>query len=344
MKTARKPYLTVIRTLSCIAVIVLHTYHTAIAMKLLSGDALYIAAAIRSAMYFAVPCFVMVTGALLLPPEKEIGCRKLFGKYIPRILAAIVIFTLLFAIADSFFSENVSPSAALMSVPVKIWTDGSWSHMWYLYTLLGIYLLLPFFRMIAAGSGSGELLYLMALGVVFLCVLPAVHIVSGTESGFRIAVTSVYPLFLFTGYAADRGILRLNRKASFALSAVSFLLLIAMSLGEERDGSGVLRELLSGYTFPAVYFAAAGLFAGFGSICVNERNPLYMAAERIDGLSFGIYLIHLFWLRLLLVRLLKAGFEMNTVMSFLPLAAAVFMLSALTAFLMKKVPGLRNIL
>ena len=37
----------------------------------------------------AVPVFFLCSGALLLPPEKEVTLRRVWTKYIPRILAAL---------------------------------------------------------------------------------------------------------------------------------------------------------------------------------------------------------------------------------------------------------------
>ena len=37
----------------------------------------------------AVPVFFLCSGALLLPPEKEVTIRRVWTKYIPRILAAL---------------------------------------------------------------------------------------------------------------------------------------------------------------------------------------------------------------------------------------------------------------
>ena len=38
----------------------------------------------------AVPVFFLCSGALLLPPEKEVTVRRVWTKYIPRILAALL--------------------------------------------------------------------------------------------------------------------------------------------------------------------------------------------------------------------------------------------------------------
>ena len=51
-------------------------------------------------LMWAVPCFLMVSGALLLNPAKEIPLKKLFGKYIKRMFLALLIFTFIFQLFD----------------------------------------------------------------------------------------------------------------------------------------------------------------------------------------------------------------------------------------------------
>ena len=143
-----------IRAISCIAICILHTFFAAVSI-FQPEKGLYAASyAVRNAMYFAVPCFVMVTGALLLDPAREIGFSKLFGRYIRRILLALVIFTLLFALFDAVTKGETVGPAALKDWLFALFFDKSWAHMWYLYMLLGLYLLLPFYRKAAAASDT----------------------------------------------------------------------------------------------------------------------------------------------------------------------------------------------
>ena len=78
----KKQHLVLIRVTAALAVVILHTFHTASAMKLLPEKSLPAANMIRALCFFAVPCFVMVTGALLLSPQRTLTYGKLFKRYI----------------------------------------------------------------------------------------------------------------------------------------------------------------------------------------------------------------------------------------------------------------------
>lgn len=93
-----------IRAVACIGIITLHTVFTSLGLYgewLKEGQEISYRVVINNLMW-AVPCFFMVTGALLLDKDREISYKKLFSQYIARILGAIIVFGFVFAVADTF--------------------------------------------------------------------------------------------------------------------------------------------------------------------------------------------------------------------------------------------------
>ena len=64
-----------LRVMACVAIVILHTAYGASSQfeEVISSFQQSAAMAATNSMMWAVPCFVMVTGALLLPPEKDIS-------------------------------------------------------------------------------------------------------------------------------------------------------------------------------------------------------------------------------------------------------------------------------
>ncbi|MCD8219105.1 MAG: acyltransferase, partial [Ruminococcus sp.] len=116
-------------------------------------------------MMWAVPCFVMVTGALLLDPARNVTYTKLFRKYIPRMVIALLLFSVVFELLDTRLGGK--------KIGVRTFLDGiknavlgqSWRHMWYLYLMIALYLMMPFYRKVAASLEKKNTYYL--LGVLF---------------------------------------------------------------------------------------------------------------------------------------------------------------------------------
>ena len=319
-----------LRALSCLAIVILHTFYAAMAVAGITPEQKQMCMMVRNSMFWAVPCFVMVTGALLLDPSRDVTWEKIRKKYLRRILKALVGFSLLFFLFDTFTSGKSFSLGMVREWLVQMVTDTGWSHMWYLYLMIAIYLMLPFYRMIAAQASGKELRRLLVIYLVFQSVFPAVSKLWGTDLGFYLCVNTVYPLYLFGGYylarkkslpsgSEDRG---RDLLAGALLTAAGLAaILVCTGLGFRQE-SGVFSKLVGNYSFPGAAAASAGMFLLVRSVFSGPNSFL----EQIDRNSFGIYLIHMLFLKLLIVVLKFDPFRMGGgigVLFFAALTAAV---------------------
>lgn len=201
-----------LRAAACLAIVLLHTVFCAVSLfpEEASATQALLSNIVVNNMMWAVPCFLMVSGALLLNPERPVTVKKCLTKYIPRMLIALVVFCLLFRALEILVNHEPVNAETLLSGFYEIFSGTSWSHVWYLYLMIGIYLLLPFYHKIASNSTAGELRYLMIVYVIFLSLVPVLK-TFGISVGFYICVSAIYPFYLFCGYALRQGVWRVNR-------------------------------------------------------------------------------------------------------------------------------------
>ena len=91
-KNNRVPQLSLMRCIACIGIVVLHTVFAAsqyFADSITPTQNMF-SRMVDNNMMWAVPVFLMVTGALQLDPGKELPLKKLFGRYLLRILIALI--------------------------------------------------------------------------------------------------------------------------------------------------------------------------------------------------------------------------------------------------------------
>lgn len=138
--------ISIMRIVATVAVIFLHTCNTIsnnMADHDLSNDQMFFLTSGNYLMNWAVPVFFMITGALLLKSDKKITYRACVMKYGKRIFLALVIFGIPFSMMKiSMNTKNFGVSLVPQSVLICLMGEG-WSHLWYLYTLIGLYLVLP---------------------------------------------------------------------------------------------------------------------------------------------------------------------------------------------------------
>ena len=292
-----------IRALACMAIVVLHTFYASIpgqdsAFSLRAG-----AYMVRNCMFWAVPCFVMVSGALLLDPDRDVTWRKIFRRYLRRVVTALVGFSLLFAIFDAVTSKIPFSIAVVRDWFVRLYTDTGWSHMWYLYMMIGIYLMIPFFRMITASARKADIRMLLLLLLVFLSILPMLDKLTGAESGFYLCVNTVYPFYLFAGYALSKGIVRIRLRVAALLILAGAASILAVTWAGLLQESGTLTKVVGNYSFIGVIMLAAGMFEFIRKRSKQKHPVLTAILAAVDRYSFGVYLVHMLYLKLAVVVL-----------------------------------------
>ncbi len=295
--------LSLIRVISCLAIIVLHTANVS---EMLYRDdiSLYEQTCSMGTVYimmWAVPCFLMTSGALILEPSRELPLKKLFKKYVPKALIPLVFFGIVFQIIDEVMDGNEISIDTLKRGIYEICTGKSWAHLWYLYLLLGIYLLLPFYRMIAKGSDEKMLRYLLIVYFVFLSIIQAVKS-TGIPIAFNIQVSGIYIFYLFAGYAFSQKIIRINKVASFFIFFVSTAFIAILTYRSYYYEIETFDGILESYASPFVVLQSIGFFSFFYSDVGKETGDKLSLKilNFFDENSFGVYLIHMIFIRIVL--------------------------------------------
>lgn len=333
-----------LRATACVFIILLHTVYSTTLMYANELNTFWRVAGCQMTsnnLMWAVPCFVMVTGALLLPPEKELTYKALFAKYVARILKAIVVFGVLFVALEVIFNPDRRSVQYVLNGLYKIFTGDSWSHMWYLYCLVGLYLLLPAYKKVAALSDERDIRYLLIVYGLFESLLPLLGIWN-IPCGFYIHVSSIYPFWLFLGYYLNRWGVKRSRAMYGWVFMVATVVITAMSLVRTYWSVTALDNLIS-YSSPLMILQAGGL-AGWFFQCKSDGTKTWgKVLINIDRHSFGIYLIHMAYVRLIYKHLHFNPFRIGGVPGVLLVVLAAFVLAYITDIVMKKVPLFKSI-
>ena len=346
-KPGRSAAFQCLRAAACVFIVLLHTVDST--TQAFAGKAnmtFWRAAGSRMAineLYWAVPCFIMVTGALLLRPDRPAGYKKLFSKYIARVVKAIVVFGVLFAVLEAIFNPAMRTWPAFLGGVAEVFTGGTWAHMWYLYCLVGLYLLLPAYRKVAAASDERDTRYLLIVYGLFQSLVPLLGIWD-IPCGFYIHVGTIYPFWLFLGWYLWRWGGRLPRRAYGAMALAGTALLAAATYARMRWNAAALDALFS-YSSPLVILQAAGVAGWSFRIGQDGAPAVKRVLANIDGHSFGIYLIHMAYVRLLYKYLHFDPYSLGLggAPGILVTVAFAFAAAYVTDMVMKKLPVFRSI-
>lgn len=339
----RKTYIEWLRVTGMISVILFHIGSAAFPVFTDSWDHSFggfFFQSVTNIAHFAVPVFFMISGALLLTPDREIPINKLVRRYILRYCLVILTFGFFFSIIQEFFAlRSVTPS--LFTEALKDTLSGNtWTHMWFVYTYIGILCVLPLLRGAVKTMSREEMRFTLLAMILFVSIKPFLDYITGFSVGIGFPLTGyagLGVLYFLLGYYIDNHTIRIRKSIRVLLILLSLLLLTGTAyLKVFRNCSTYIEE----YPSPVVLALSAGIFSA-----AKENQAVLRTNSVISWLSqmsFGVYLIHLFWIHIA-YKVLSVNPMEPTIATGLLIAAASFGLSVLTVTLLKKIPLLKNI-
>jgi surface polysaccharide O-acyltransferase-like enzyme len=188
----------VLRALATVSVVALHVAGPVLyEYRALPAGEWWAANAIDSAVRFSVPVFLMLTGALLLPKVEPTG--QFLKRRFVRLLGPFVFWSIVYLGVAMYFT-TAGPS--LIGFLVKRLQTGASFHLWYVYMLIGIYLLLPVMQRWVAGADRRNLEYFLLLWLVAL--FASRPFVAAYLPDFNLVYFSGYVGYPVLGYYLNR--------------------------------------------------------------------------------------------------------------------------------------------
>lgn len=239
----------------------------------------------------AVPIYFMISGALLLGKEESI--RVVYRK---RILKFLIILLLVSFCYDIYFNEgklNIKQSI------VSVYTTSGPLALWYLYSYLGVLVMLPLLRKLASAMETKDYVYLGICQIVFVGIIPITQFVlsKGTvrlNSSFTVAIiTSQNIFYVLMGYFFEKvldakyfnlkNILAANLFGVAAVVVTCFVTHYSWKLTGKY--TAFHNNLISIPTF-ALYISVKYVFKT-KNISAKAKSIITL----LSGTTFGIYLL-----------------------------------------------------
>lgn len=224
-------------------------------------------------------------------------------------------------------------------------------HLWFLYTLVMLYFGVPIFRLITENASKKQLEYVLVLWFI-------VHICMGHINGLTIEVLGVGKLFPYTAFPITgySGYFMLgdylhrfppekeHRKWLYTCGVISFAVCPILSIAiPQWTGAQSSGAMLSPDSIGSCLIATAVFTAAMQMKTQKLSENCCRMVRLLSDRSFGIYLIHVFWITLIF-RILKVEFcYFGTVLSVPVWVGIIAMLSLGSAWLLSLGSGLKKL-
>lgn len=332
-------YLDLLKILACYLVIVDHVGIYLVRYAVNTPFIIYFYSLSYSISKIAVPLFIMVTGSLLL--SKQDSYKKMLGRIVKVMVPFVGLSLLIYVYRNGFTSmAGFIPSFLQIRTIVPFW---------YLYMLVGLYLVSPFInKMVINFTDLDHKIFML----LFL-IVPSLALLVARLTGFILYkefFTAFFPVvvgYFVAGYTLSRITFSVTQRVWITLVTGLCLILSTVLMAVTALNSGEITYPLDNIYFANTVFMSLGVF-----ILIKDATFFSKLSDRLSNwitkmadLSFGIYLIHAFLFPFIAESaIMKAGFDFNPVFGLITLEVVVFIVSGVLILILKQIPLIKNYL
>jgi surface polysaccharide O-acyltransferase-like enzyme len=340
-----------IRTLAIFLVILLHSSNEALQAFSVPAAYWWTAAVYKSLALSCIALFVMLSGALLLQPAKlNEPIRVFLKKRLSRLGLAFVFWSMIY-LAWGFYIGKVP--ITLSNIGQGILRDlftGADYQFWFIYLIVGLYLVTPILRVVIASGNQRIIRYLIALWFTGVAIVPLVQLVLGFTIDDRIFLIGGFIGFFVLGTYLQKIKLRLSILYVLLIASFFATLFGLWLLNYPLSAIGQGSFFFSYLTFPAIVGSVALflILLKYPADWPGTNNKV--AKKFIQAISkntLPIFLFHVIILETFERGLIgfKLSFTTLSPVIEIPLLAVLtFFITLGLVLLMKKVPVLRKLI
>lgn len=292
---------------------------------------------------WAVPVFLMISGALFLNLDKKIELKKLYLKNITRIVLIYVFWSTVYALYIGIGKYDLKGIASLIVYgPI---------HFWFLKVLIGLYICVPILRTIVTNKKSEQ--YFIFLSSITAFIIPLVfqliglfnadtfHSLSRIYNGFAIPVASTYACYFVLGhYLSQFSISVKVKKIVYFLGVVSVIPVIVLTyLVTSRIGTPT--ELFYDNNCIFTFFEAIAVFVFLKDLQIPSKYHHCLLS--LSKMSLGVYIVHQLVIRLFYQFWGIHSASLNPVFFIPVFAVLVFVISCIIVYILLKIPYVRKL-
>ena len=337
-----KEWISLVNAVSCVAVVLLHTNGC---FWTFSKERYWITANfIEGLFYFAVPCFIMLTGATLLDFRERYSIKTYFSKRIRKTvipyLAWSFIGILAFLLAGRIQASDITPAylwdGIINSKIVPIY--------WYFTVLFGVYLTIPVLASIDARFKESMLKYACAAGFITIFLIPPLVTVF-TDLTWNFGLNfqmGGYIIYACSGWlVASCEISPVMRKTIYVLALLGFMVHTVGTYILSMQAGTIIATYKGYINAPtALYSTGVIVWLKYHTDKIMDIGVIRKMVNMLSPYTMSIYLMQYY-----IYNAFMKVFGIAETSTFYRLVSpfVVIVVGVAIAWLLKKIPVLRNI-
>ena len=345
MNNQARPTLFYLDFLRCIAAFAVVAIHVLGPFRYLYGEILdsqwFAATAINAMSRWAVPAFIMISGALLLSSERPFNAEDYVIKRVARVVIPFFAWSLIYAFAAGFIVNDEITGSWSMGESIKVIEQSNetpvWYHLWFFYDFIPLYFVIPFLIPVLKKATPALIKGLMVIWMVLFLM-----------TWLNVEHFLLQNVILYTGYLLF-GWYLFNRDNSAQLKywVIMGIFMLVINIGGSwwlAIETGYYSSFFMGYKTLNTVIITGMLFVLAQRYAGNIQGKLRVLISVIAKYSLGIYLLHP--LLLIPVRHLDNGYYSWFISNWLAIPVItlfIVFLSLLFTVFLTKIPLIKRI-
>ncbi len=311
------------------------------------GEEKWMAALVINAIpRFAVPCFFMISGIVLLPKKYD---REQVKNKIIRVMIPLVCFSVLAILLRKILWGEGEVIRDILLLPFRR-ADGG---MWYAYQLIWIYLSLPILTKLYQSFSYREREYFIGVTLLLPSVMNYIILLFSLPVDLVFTSTNLYIMVQYWGllvlgrYLYDRyAEKKMIGRSAFMMIIGGLWIIGSAYYISERKGSPMY-NMFEELSLPVIFYSSGVLLFVYSlkeQFCkISEGNKRII--QEVASVSLGVYLMHsmVIWiLRSFTVGGITLSID-GGIIQVLVCAVCYYLISLGIACLMKRVPVIKHL-
>lgn len=331
-------YLDILKIFACLMVIINHTNILMLENNTFENTTFY--CIMYSLCKVGVGIFLMTTGTLVL--DKNYSYRKII-KCIIRVFVPAIILSFLFYIENTTM-HDINIIQFLKSILYEPYIEP----YWYIYALIGIYLVLPFIqKMVKNFSNKDYIIFILIFLIIptlinFLKIYTKFNINSSIQAPF-------FPIIIATvicgNYISKIKTSKKKLIISTTIFIISYIIMFLSMYLPYLDHGEISYALDYWDAFPVILMTIS-LFYIVRHLLKKKKYSKKTShiIKTITSTTFGIYLIHIkLNYKIYKLGVMQTLFDFNAIIGIITLDIMIFITCMILTYIFKKIIDIKNL-
>lgn len=250
-----------------------------------------------------VPFFLFITGALVL--KKQIDTDDDVLKFYKKSLLPLVIISVVWVIIYNLFFliSGQGDDVTIEKVIREIFfvKEMPYEHMWYMPTIIGMYIGLPFIAKIVKSFSNRSLIIPAAIAFFTFFIIPFINLLLAITGASDKALSpsldlsflgATFGLYILVGYMLTNIKAKVSSVWLLTVALLSFIITFLVQLVSRSPQSYTLYSVW--YNFPFLLICSACLFYSINHVSYAKLNKRFLAfITFVSKASLAIFFVHI---------------------------------------------------